>query len=299
MKPEALAAVSSGSIPKGDVLATARIAAIQASKRTSELIPLCHPLAIEHIAIGFSVEKNGIRISAKVTSWGRTGVEMEALTAVSVAALTIYDMCKAVDKRMTVEGICLLEKSGGRSGHYSGDVNEIQHEANVEASPDSRQILIVATCLSQEKGTPKAPVDKITLIENYGVEGDAHAGPGQRQVSLIGMETIRRMCESGYEAAPGDFGENITIEGIVLNKLAVGTRLMTGNVELVVTQIGKECHRGCAIREIVRRLPDASRGNIRVGCKGRRTAARRHSQDCLAAIVADKKDKSRFMTKWS
>lgn len=117
-QPEVIEAVTSGNIPKGDVLAAARIAGIQAAKKTSDLIPLCHPLPIDQVSVDFSIEENGIAVTAKVTSTGRTGVEMEALTAVSIASLTIYDMCKAVDKGMKIGGIRLMEKSGGRSGHY-------------------------------------------------------------------------------------------------------------------------------------------------------------------------------------
>ena len=108
--------------PKGAVLATARLAGIQAAKRTSDLIPLCHPLPLEHAEITFSWESEGgdalLLVEAGVTVTARTGVEMEALTAVSVAALTIYDMCKAIDRGMAIEEIRLLEKSGGRSGHW-------------------------------------------------------------------------------------------------------------------------------------------------------------------------------------
>jgi cyclic pyranopterin phosphate synthase len=119
MKPETLDAIITGTQPKGDVLAVARVAGIMAAKRTGELIPLCHPLGLDAVAVNFTPEPPGrVRISATVTVTARTGVEMEALTAVSVAALTVYDMCKAVDKGMTITGVCLAEKSGGRSGHY-------------------------------------------------------------------------------------------------------------------------------------------------------------------------------------
>jgi len=118
IRPEVIESIKSGTVPKGDVLATARIAGILAAKRTSELIPLCHPLPIDQVTVDFSIMDEGIEITSKVVSTGRTGVEMEALTAVSVAALTIYDMVKAADKSMKIGEIRLLEKSGGRSGHY-------------------------------------------------------------------------------------------------------------------------------------------------------------------------------------
>ncbi len=120
MQAATLQIISSGTANKGDVLGVARIAAIQASKRTAELIPLCHLLYLTHIAVEFNLDQNNSAVECVVTAetFGRTGVEMEALTAVSVALLTIYDMCKAVDRGMTLTDIRLLEKQGGRSGHW-------------------------------------------------------------------------------------------------------------------------------------------------------------------------------------
>ncbi|MCD6319561.1 MAG: cyclic pyranopterin monophosphate synthase MoaC [Candidatus Desulfofervidaceae bacterium] len=120
MQPETLKLITAGQVKKGDVFTTAKIAGIMAAKRTSELIPMCHPLNITHIDIKFSplADKNAVEIESVVKITGRTGVEMEALTAVSVAALTIYDMCKAVDKGMTIADIHLIKKTGGKSGTY-------------------------------------------------------------------------------------------------------------------------------------------------------------------------------------
>ncbi|WP_397577352.1 cyclic pyranopterin monophosphate synthase MoaC [Sphingorhabdus sp.] len=118
MSAEALEAVRAGNIKKGDVLGTARIAGIMAAKKTSELIPLCHPLMLSKIAIAFEFEDHGIRAEARVRLNGPTGVEMEALTAVSVALLTLYDMAKALDKSMVISGIRLLSKTGGKSGDW-------------------------------------------------------------------------------------------------------------------------------------------------------------------------------------
>ncbi|MGB4865720.1 MAG: cyclic pyranopterin monophosphate synthase MoaC [Hyphomicrobium sp.] len=120
MLPETLALITTGEAKKGDVLATARIAGIMAAKKTHELIPLCHPLAITKATVTFepSQKPAGIHVTAQVKVSGQTGVEMEALTAVSVACLTIYDMLKAADKGMTISGIRLLKKTGGRSGTY-------------------------------------------------------------------------------------------------------------------------------------------------------------------------------------
>lgn len=120
MRPETLEIIRSGTAKKGDVLGVARIAAIQAAKRTSELIPLCHPVPLTSVGIEFNVDAAGSRVECEATveCTARTGVEMEALTAVQVALLTIYDMCKAVDRGMVMENIRLLEKRGGKSGTY-------------------------------------------------------------------------------------------------------------------------------------------------------------------------------------
>jgi cyclic pyranopterin phosphate synthase len=118
MSPDAAAAIGAGDVPKGDVLAAARIAGIMAAKRTGELIPLCHPLPITSAAIDLSVDADGVTATATITTTGRTGVEMEAMTAVSVALLTIYDMAKAIDKAMTIDSVRLLSKTGGKSGDW-------------------------------------------------------------------------------------------------------------------------------------------------------------------------------------
>ena len=120
MQPATLAAIRAGTAKKGDVLGIARIAAIQASKRTAELIPLAHPLPLTRVAVAFDLDERGAAVAIEVTAEtiARTGVEMEALTAVAAGLLTIYDMCKAADRGMRIEAIRLLEKSGGKSGHF-------------------------------------------------------------------------------------------------------------------------------------------------------------------------------------
>lgn len=120
MLPETLAAIRDGQVKKGDVLTVAQLAGIMAAKRTPDLIPLCHPLALTSVKVFLELNEteNCVEISATCKLKGRTGVEMEALTAVSAAALTVYDMCKAVDRGMRIEDIRLLEKAGGKSGHY-------------------------------------------------------------------------------------------------------------------------------------------------------------------------------------
>ena len=124
MQPETLRIIREGDAKKGDVLGTARLAGIMAAKRTHELIPLCHPLLLSKIRVDCAVDDGlpGVRVTAEVKVSGQTGVEMEALTAVSIACLTVYDMVKAVDRAMRIEGVRVLEKSGGRSGAYkAGD----------------------------------------------------------------------------------------------------------------------------------------------------------------------------------
>jgi cyclic pyranopterin phosphate synthase len=116
MSPQALAAIREGNAPKGDVLAAARIAGIMAAKKTGELIPLCHPLALDAVTVDFQFEDDGVRATATASLTGKTGIEMEALTATSIALLTIYDMAKALDKGMVIGDIRLIEKRGGKSG---------------------------------------------------------------------------------------------------------------------------------------------------------------------------------------
>lgn len=121
MAPEALAAIRDGLVKKGDVLAVARVAGIMAAKRTAELIPLCHPLPLTKVTLDFAFEEGAIRASATAATHGQTGVEMEALTAVNIALLTLYDMAKAIDRGMVIDGVRLLTKSGGQSGEWRAD----------------------------------------------------------------------------------------------------------------------------------------------------------------------------------
>ncbi|MDP2263207.1 MAG: cyclic pyranopterin monophosphate synthase MoaC [Hydrogenophaga sp.] len=120
MEPATIALIQSGTAKKGDVLGIARIAGIQGAKKTSDLIPLCHPIALTRVAVEFEVDATASTVGCRATAecTGQTGVEMEALSAVSIALLTIYDMCKAVDRGMTISGVRLMEKRGGKSGHF-------------------------------------------------------------------------------------------------------------------------------------------------------------------------------------
>ncbi len=134
MRPETLTLIRDRKLAKGDVFEVARLAGILAAKRTGELIPLCHPLGLDAVELSFAAEgEDAVRVESAVRTTGRTGVEMEALTAVSVAALTIYDMCKAVDRGMTIDRVRLEEKSGGRSGHYHRDDDRTPQGAGADA----------------------------------------------------------------------------------------------------------------------------------------------------------------------
>ncbi|WP_366922895.1 cyclic pyranopterin monophosphate synthase MoaC [Metallumcola ferriviriculae] len=126
MKKATLERIARGQVAKGDVLGVARVAGIMAAKKTGELIPMCHPLMLTSIEVDFKInsQETKVEIEARVGTTGKTGVEMEALTAVSVAGLTIYDMCKAVDKAMIIEAVRLVEKSGGKSGHFKREGEE-------------------------------------------------------------------------------------------------------------------------------------------------------------------------------
>ena len=118
MAKETLVALQQDDVPKGDVFAVARVAGIQAAKRTGDIIPLCHPLMLSSVKVEFEISDDKVEIEAEVSTVGRTGVEMEALTACSVSALTIYDMCKSLDKRMEITDLALLQKTGGSSGDF-------------------------------------------------------------------------------------------------------------------------------------------------------------------------------------
>jgi cyclic pyranopterin phosphate synthase len=268
MDASTLAAIKDDALKKGDVLATARIAGIQAAKRTSDLIPLCHPLLISRVVIDFeyveprnanaaqSTQEDkseqrdkvtsldastaakeeastcGIRCFATVSLVGQTGVEMEALTAASVAALTIFDMAKAIDKDMSIADTYLEYKSGGKSGTFArGNAGVVR-----------------AINLSEKTGEQKiSTLDTVNFVEDRGIEGDVHAGDWHRQISLLDQSSVDQLIAKGLELKPGDFAENITTSGLKLQTLPVGTRLRIGQAVIEITQIGKECHSRCAI----------------------------------------------------
>jgi cyclic pyranopterin phosphate synthase len=169
LSAEAYRLVISGTAKKGDVLATARIAGIMAAKKTSELIPLCHPLALSHVGVDFDPlpERNAFRIVASAKTTGPTGVEMEALTAASVAALTVYDMVKAVDKGAVIETVRLLTKSGGKSGSYEAEPRSADVEPEPETEPrkssprKSTPQVLIHEVAAPKLGSPSADRDAL------------------------------------------------------------------------------------------------------------------------------------------
>lgn len=236
MKDETLQRIKSGKVKKGDVLSVAQIAGIMGAKKTSELIPMCHNIFLTGADLNFEFLQNGIQVEASVKTTGKTGVEMEALTAVSMACLTIYDMCKAMDKDMVIEDVKLIKKTGGKSGMYMRE----------------KKGKVLSINISETKGVVKKPIDEGIFIQGSGLEDDAHAGPWHRQVSLLGIESFKKMeTEGQVDLVPGIFAENITTEGLVLYELPIGTKLTIGETLHEVTQIGKTCHTGCEIAQIV------------------------------------------------
>ena len=255
MAPSTVGLVRTGGAKKGDVLAVAQVAGIMAAKRCWELVPMCHPVQLTGVDVRFSVGEGGVGIEATCRCHGETGVEMEALTAVSAAALTVYDMLKAHQRDMVIEDVRLVEKRGGASGDYATGV--ARGAATVEA-----------VCVSEEKGTRKRPVDAIELVVGEGVSGDAHAGNWHRQVSLLPAEAVDELRDRLPDLAPGDFAENILTRGVDLKALPVGTVLRAGAAELVVTQIGKECHTACEIRRLTGRCAMPTEGIFCVVTRG-------------------------------
>ena len=242
MAPATLELVRTGGCKKGDVLAVAQVAGIMAAKRCWELVPMCHPIQLTGVDVRFELvddeRGSGVAIEAECRCCGETGVEMEALTAASVAGLTVYDMLKATQRDMVVDDVRLLEKSGGASGYF------VRAEAAVADAS------VVAVSISEKKGTRKKPQDSIRLVVGHGVEGDAHAGNWHRMVSLLPEESVDVMREMLPNLAAGDFAENILTRGLSLKELPVGTVLTVGECELVVTQIGKKCHNDCEIHRL-------------------------------------------------
>lgn len=239
MSRDAMNLVKNGSEKKGDVIAVAQVAGIMGAKNTSFNIPMCHHISLSGCDLKFDIDEKecSIKIKSTCSTFAKTGVEMEALNSCTIAALTIYDMCKSADKKIRITDIHLMEKTGGKSGDFKTDTLE-------------EEMYVESVNLSSEKGTVKTPVKSVECIKDYGIKGDAHAGNWHRQVSLLGIESIEKMENiSGRKFSYGDFAENITTRGIELYKLDPGTLLKIGNCVLEITQIGKKCHNGCSIKK--------------------------------------------------
>ena len=263
MAARTMALLQEQALPKGDVLAVARIAGIMAAKRTSDLVPLCHPLPLNQVEVVFTLvpEECRVDIECSARTDGKTGVEMEAITGAAVAAITIYDMCKAVDRAMVIGDIRLLEKTGGKEEYRLEETAELMPaEGTAEAPeasassaaagrasrPPSRERWCRSTS-ARARASARSRWERVVLKEEWGIEGDGHAGVWHRQVSLLAEESIAKMVAKGLDVGPGDFAENITTRGIELPVLPLGTRLELGTALVEVTQIGKVCHDHCAI----------------------------------------------------
>jgi cyclic pyranopterin phosphate synthase len=255
LDPTTLRLLQEQALPKGDVLAVAKVAGIMAAKRTCELVPLCHPLALTHVDLSFTVVEDDSRvdIECETRTEDRTGVEMEALVGAAVAAVTIYDMCKAVDRGMVIDGLRLLEKTGGKENYVrAAEPSSPPSTAPGSGRPRVGEALdgtVVAVNVSAAKGERKKSMPGATLRTEHGIEGDAHAGGWHRQVSLLAQESIDKMTAAGLDVGPGDFAENITTRGLEVAALPLRTTLQLGEALVEVTQIGKECHSRCAVYE--------------------------------------------------
>ena len=232
MMPETLKAVRTGAVKKGDVLAVAQVAGVMGAKQTAALIPMCHPLMLTGVDIDFEFDEpqSTLTIYSVVKTTGKTGVEMEAITAVTTAALTVYDMCKAVDRWMEISSIQLLEKEGGKSGHLQREV----------VRPLGRGRLH-SISINPDRGQIKQEVPEAEVVTGFGLQNDGHAGDWGRQVICLSWESVQRISqEKDLDIGPGQFAENLLIEGIDLSRVAVGDRLRIGHHTILkVTQIGQ------------------------------------------------------------
>lgn len=225
-----------GSVQKGNVLETARIAGIQAAKKTAELVPLCHPLALDHVDVEGTLEGETLRLVCDVRCSGRTGVEMEAMMGVSVAAITVYDMCKSAAKGIEIGSVRLLRKTGGRSGDWHRDPGASTGEKTTAE--------VLAVCVSPG-GVPKIPVPEgvVTVdgLKGDGRDHDKH-WKEHRAISIQDEELIEDLCAEGYDLGHGTMGENLTVRNLNVQKMEPGTKLhFSGGVELELTEARRPC----------------------------------------------------------
>ena len=250
MRPKTLALIKDKKMAKGDVLGIAQVAGIMAAKQTSQAIPLCHPLILTNVDMDFYFmdDRNSVLIRSIVMTTGKTGVEMEALHAVMVAALTIYDICKAVDRGIEISNVHLVEKDGGRSGHYQGtSYLNLEHDKGLESQGKTAdgvspgKGIVLAICVGESRKSPKKQVTSASVIEDFGIEGDVHAGIDHKQVSLLNLSSLEKNRKEGYKLNYGDLFENIVFQGLEdLFQYPIGTIIKVGpEVVLQITQIGK------------------------------------------------------------
>ena len=251
MRPKTLALIKDKKMAKGDVLGIAQVAGIMAAKQTSQAIPLCHPLILNNVDMDFYFmdDRNSVLIRSIVMTTGKTGVEMEALHAVTIAALTIYDICKAVDRGIEISNVHLVEKDGGRSGHYQGtSYLNLKHDKGLDRQSESDdgansgEGVVLAICVGDSRESPKKQVTSASVIEDFGIEGDVHAGIDHKQVSLLNLSSLEKNRKEGYELNYGDLFENIVFQGLEdLFQHPIGTIIKVGpQVVLRITQIGKD-----------------------------------------------------------
>ncbi len=247
MQPETLKTIQAGAIKKGDVLAVAQVAGIMGAKQTANLIPMCHPLMLTGVDIDFEIdeERSVLTIYSIVKTTGKTGVEMEAITAVSVAALTVYDMCKAIDRWIEITNIQLLEKAGGKSGH----IKRSREDQSLLSTLKGR---LHSICISPERDQLKNEVPEAEVITGFGIQNDGHAGDWGRQVTCLSWENVEKVNrEKNINICPGQLAENLLIEGIDLSKIEIGDKLKIGaDTILKVNQIGKEEHPSVVTRKL-------------------------------------------------
>lgn len=229
MKPETLKLIMENGMKKGDVLAVAKTAGIMAAKNTSSLIPLCHFIPLTKVEVRIEPEgADKLLVRSFVKCIYQTGVEMEALVAVQAAALTIYDMCKAVDRSMSIEQVVLLKKDGGRSGLYLR--NESPRVTKLFLRPVKRQALLSLSVMH---------------IDECGVEGFTE---GNRAVSLLDSAAVVEMEEKQYQGfCMKKFYGNLVTDGLNYARLNIGDILTIGDVQLKITEIGKPCFEECEI----------------------------------------------------
>lgn len=241
MTPDTMKKILNNDIKKGDVISVAKIAGIMAAKKTSSLIPLCHQIPLTSVKIDFlPMSKYKLKITSKVNCKYSTGVEMEALTAVTVAALTIYDMCKAVDRGMRVDDVYLLKKSGGCSGTFE---NAIVKKIFLKVKKGGNK-LCMAECNLDEEG-----------IESFTT--------GDKAVSLLDENAFLSIENNNDSFCARKFYANFVTEGLAFSDMKVGSRISIADAIIEITQVGKQCFEECEL--LINKSPCLLRNNCAFG----------------------------------